>query len=92
MIFMAPRWKKEEDDALMYEAMRVWEDRVRQVTRERGTDDPFMYINFSGPHQKPLCGYGEQNLRFLRAVARKYDPERVFQELVPGGFKLDDAC
>lgn len=32
--------------------------------------------------------YGPENVKFLQAVSRKYDPDHVFQRLVPGGFKL----
>jgi hypothetical protein len=33
-------------------------------------------------------GYGEENKQRLLDVSRKYDPERVFQKLLPGGYKI----
>lgn len=48
----------------------------------------FQYLNYAAPFQTPLESYGEENLRFLRAVSEKYDPKGVFQKRVPGGFKL----
>ena len=48
----------------------------------------FQYLNYAAPFQAPLEAYGEDNLRFLRAVSEKYDPKGVFQKRVPGGFKL----
>ncbi|RAK79952.1 FAD-binding oxidoreductase [Aspergillus fijiensis CBS 313.89] len=45
-------------------------------------------ISYAGGTQDPLRGYGPVNVRFMQQVARKYDPEEVFQRLVPGGFKL----
>jgi hypothetical protein len=38
-----------------------------------------------------LSGYGEKNLEHMRKVSEKYDPEGVFQTMVPGGFKLRNA-
>jgi hypothetical protein len=92
VVFMTPRWSHAEDDEVVYEALRTWEKRVHEASTRRGTADPFLYMNFAGPSQKPLCSYGEASLRFMREVSTKYDPEQVFQRLVPGGFKLSKAC
>lgn len=40
------------------------------------------YLNYAGPKQDPLAGYG--TLADLKAVSRKYDPTQAFQRLVPG--------
>ena len=32
------------------------------------------------------------NILFLRKTAKKFDPDNVFQTLVPGGFKVSAAC
>ena len=32
--------------------------------------------------------YGEENFEFIRQAAAKYDPTAVFQERVPGGWKI----
>ena len=48
----------------------------------------FQYLNYAAPYQDPFKSYGKDNLAFLRKVSREYDPENVFQEQVPGGFKL----
>lgn len=41
-------------------------------------------INF----QDPLMSYGAENVAKMRAAAKKYDPEQVFQTRVPSGFKI----
>ncbi len=51
----------------------------------------FQYINYSFQDQDPLGGYGAAALDKIKAASKKYDPGRVFQRLVPGGFKLRDA-
>jgi len=38
-----------------------------------------------------LGGYGRAALDKIKAAAASYDPGHVFQDLVPGGFKLADA-
>ncbi|KAJ8133562.1 hypothetical protein O1611_g56 [Lasiodiplodia mahajangana] len=48
----------------------------------------FKYLNYADPNQDVLGSYGDDNLGFLRATSRKYDPQGVFQKKVPGGFKL----
>lgn len=45
-------------------------------------------MNYASAGQPVIEGYGEENVRFLREVSRKYDPKGVFQRRVPGGFKL----
>lgn len=59
---------------------------MREATRRRGTADPFVYLNFAAPFQRPICGYGVDNVKYLEEVAEKYDPAGAFQNLVPGGF------
>jgi hypothetical protein len=76
----------------MYAAAKQWVEQVEAVTQSLGTSRPFRYINFSWDFQKPLCAYGVENVAFMRHVAQKYDPNQVFQKLIPGGFKLSQAC
>ena len=38
----------------------------------------------------PLESYGKANVQLLRNVSAKYDPQGVFQYMVPGGFKIAD--
>ncbi|KAI1097908.1 hypothetical protein F4804DRAFT_326191 [Jackrogersella minutella] len=49
---------------------------------------PWLYINYASPDQEVLQGYGTENVRRMREVAIKYDPNGVFQRLCPGGFKI----
>ena len=48
----------------------------------------FKYLNYAAPYQEPMKSYGPDNLGFLQKVARNYDPKRLFQTQLPGGFKL----
>lgn len=49
---------------------------------------PWIYINYADPSQDVLQSYGPENVRLICETASRYDPERVFQHLCPGGFKL----
>ena len=63
-------------------------DRIKDLTRKRGRYMPFKYLNYSDRSQDVIRGYGEESVTQLKAVSRKYDPQRFFQSNVPGGFKL----
>jgi hypothetical protein len=63
-------------------------DAYAKATRQ---DTPWRFINYAGPHQNPIATYGEENVRFLKEVAAKYDPGEFFQHGVPGGWKLKDV-
>ena len=45
-------------------------------------------LTYSGYNQEVIKGYGEENVARLLEIAAKYDPDQVFQRLVPGGQKL----
>ena len=53
------------------------------------TGHPWRYLNYCAEWQRPFESYGQENLRFLQRVSRKYDPEGLFQEACIGGFKLN---
>ncbi|KAL8843930.1 MAG: hypothetical protein Q9176_001625 [Flavoplaca citrina] len=76
------------DDKLVYSTTRTLFEQVENYTRSTGQHVPFIYMNYALPTQKVIESYGQENVDFLRAVSRKYDPKQVFQRLVPGGFKL----
>lgn len=52
---------------------------------------PWIYLNYAHPSQEVLQSYGQEDLRLICETAAKYDPEKVFQRLCPGGFKLPVA-
>ena len=51
---------------------------------------PFMYLSDISKAQIPELypAYGAENLARMKAIRDKYDPERVFTDLVPGGAKV----
>lgn len=65
--------------------------RAFAVTRDGGGLLPWVYLNYAHSCQDVLPGYGEDNVRKIRKVAAKLDPEGLFQRLCTGGFKIAAA-
>ncbi|KAH7102172.1 hypothetical protein BKA62DRAFT_829528 [Auriculariales sp. MPI-PUGE-AT-0066] len=61
---------------------------ANEVARQMGLLLPFQYLNYANPSQRPVASYNATNVAALHAVSRRYDPQRLFQRRVPGGFKL----
>lgn len=81
-------WTSPDDDAAIYARTQDFFARSTQYAEEQGQYHAFKYSNYTLPSQNSMGSYGRRNLAFLRAVARKYDPNQVFQILVRGGWKL----
>lgn len=81
-------WLNSTGDEAVKKAADVFLQQARDLGRERGVLDEYVYLNYAQQEQNPIASYGEENVKFLRNVSRRYDPEGVFQKLVPGGFKL----
>lgn len=81
-------WVGEENDAAIIAAAKQMFEQADEAAREMGLASGYVYLNYAGQRQDPISGYGKENVEKLRAVSRRYDPEKVFQKRVPGGFKL----
>lgn len=61
---------------------------IEAETKAKGLYHPFKFLNDAGITQNPISTYGNgSSLSKMKAVSEKYDPDGVFQTLVPG-FKL----
>ena len=61
---------------------------MNNVARSMGGLKKFQYANYADTGQEVVGSYGSGNVEFLKKVSAEYDPKSVFQERVPGGFKL----
>jgi hypothetical protein len=91
VLWLTSRWQDPKLDSQMEVVRQRFIDDVESVTKKHNTYHPFLYINYAAPSQDPLCGYGAESVSFLKSTASKYDPDRVFQKLMSGGFKLDNV-
>jgi hypothetical protein len=57
------------------------------ATIEGGNLD-WLHINYANETQDVLGSYGAENVKKMKEVAFKYDPQQIFQNLCPGGFKV----
>ena len=85
-------WSSVEDTSRVREAVWRVVQRTNDYARDRGWDKTFRYMNYAGEFQDVIRGYGETNKARLKATAQKYDPDRIFQTLQPGYFKLDGSA
>ncbi|KAL8820642.1 MAG: hypothetical protein Q9223_001186 [Gallowayella weberi] len=86
---IAIMWSDPADDARIIAGA----DRVIKTThllaRAMGLDHRYIYQNYASLKQDVFRSYGEENQRRLVEISRRVDPDRVFQDLQPGYFKLD---
>lgn len=50
---------------------------------------PYLYLNDANATQPVFEGYAAGNWDKLKNIRAKYDPERIYTDLMPGGFKVD---
>ncbi|KAM5450103.1 hypothetical protein MaudCBS49596_004477 [Microsporum audouinii] len=81
-------WIEKSDDKLSEKLTREAIEQIDAAATANGTGHRYRYMNYCGDWQKPFEGYGEENVKFLQGVSRKYDPEGLFQRGCVGGFKL----
>lgn len=64
-------------------------ERIKAFAKSIGASEQFVYLPYAKALQDPLGSYGVDNVRYMKQVSKRYDPERFFQRMVPGGFKVD---
>ncbi|KAF2492610.1 FAD-binding domain-containing protein, partial [Lophium mytilinum] len=83
------RWSKAADD----DKVARWAKNVLQELQDKakavGLYYPFIYLNDAAAGEEPFPLYGKgKSLQKMKQIRKKYDPDGVFQDLMPGGFKL----
>jgi hypothetical protein len=61
---------------------------LKEMVEKVGATVAFTYGNSAGIGDTVYSGLSDSTQRRLREVSKKYDPQDIFQKLVPG-FKLD---
>jgi hypothetical protein len=82
------QWNLSTSDAVMTNATTMLLAETIKYANSQGLYNRFLYLNYATKHQDPIAGYGAENVAYLRNIACEYDPDQIFQTLVPGGFKL----
>ncbi|QSZ35285.1 hypothetical protein DSL72_008154 [Monilinia vaccinii-corymbosi] len=81
-------WHGAEQDEFFQSQGDLLIQQLSDYATSIGQSNPFIYLDYAYKTQKPLEGYGAANIAKMRAAAAKYDPQGVFQTMVPGGFKI----
>lgn len=61
---------------------------INTATQAAGIYDAFNYMGDAAGFQEIYAGYGAENKAKLLSISQRYDPDRIFQTLLPGGFKI----
>lgn len=84
-------WNLESDDARIDQILMDALANIEKLTKSRKLYDSFVFANDAHWSQNPPRRYGMNTFRKLKAISREVDPEGLFQNNVPGGFKLRDS-
>jgi len=81
-------WTNPSDDAAVTNAALDMFTKANAYAAANGKLNEFIYLNYAYKTEKPISGYGSANVQKLESISKKYDPAGIFQNQVPGGFKL----
>ncbi|KAI9847853.1 MAG: hypothetical protein M1837_001746 [Sclerophora amabilis] len=86
---MTIAWSLKKDDDAITAATTTFINDATKYAKERNLFNDYIYVNYALQSQDPYQSYGSENHARLKSISEIYDPDRVFQKLVPGGFKLE---
>jgi hypothetical protein len=81
-------WWSISDDATVHNATRDMIDVIEADSKAGGNYIEYIFLNDASWDQEVIQHYGLENVQRLKRVSKLYDPNSVFQILVPGGYKL----
>lgn len=84
-------WGRSEDDKLVNQVLGDINAEIQKVLSKKGQLSKYLYLNDASENQKVFESYPKENLRKLKAIRAKYDPSKVYTNLMKGGFKVDKA-
>ncbi|CAI6019974.1 unnamed protein product [Clonostachys chloroleuca] len=88
IVFLDNAWIRGEDDDYMLSTGNRCMERLRAAAQKRGVLKPQIWMNNAGPNDDVIGNYAPDNLKRLREIAAKHDPNQTFQILCSGGYKL----
>lgn len=84
-------WLNDDDDAKVEAFVKSVNKRISEKIEAAGLRYNFYWMNDSDPDQPVFENYPGHNLKKLKQIRAKYDPSKVYTNLMPGGFKVDRA-
>lgn len=80
-------WNSEDDDAA-YAAVESLFAKVETIVKKAKVGLDYIFMNDANIKQPVIASYGRSSVARLRRAQKVYDPQRVWQTLVPGGQKI----
>lgn len=84
----AVSWWWPDDDGKVHGAGNDMVNEIESATISARDHLSYKFMNDASWSQQVISSYGGENVKKLEEIQKKYDPKSVFQQLVPGGFKL----
>ena len=89
MVDISISWSSPTDDARITLAANTFIANAVAAAKTAGLNYKYIYQNYAAAGQDVFGGYGEANRERLIEISRAYDPNRVFEKLQPGYFKVE---
>ncbi len=91
-VLITASWDNSADDATVNNFATTFLSNLDAAAKKQGLYIPFTFLNDGHTGQQVFQQYGNgKSLPKLQQIAKKYDPNSVFQKLETGGFKLSAA-
>lgn len=84
-------WTDPADDARIKSFAAQVTSVIEQKLKAANQEATYHYLNDAGLGQEIFQNYGAGNLQKLKAIRAKYDPAKIYTNLLPGGWKVDAA-
>ncbi|OJD36055.1 fad binding domain-containing protein [Diplodia corticola] len=84
-------WTHAEDDDTVQAFYEAVNKNITTQLEPLGVLHDFLYMNDVNKAQDVFAGYPKSSVELLKLIRDKYDPDMVFTEQMPGGFKVANA-
>lgn len=84
-------WKDPADDKLVENFIRTFNRMITKRLQSLNAMGSYYYLNEADKGQPVFESYPRGSLMRLKSIRHKYDPYRVFSNLMPGGWKVESA-
>ncbi|GLB09914.1 hypothetical protein AtubIFM57258_005846 [Aspergillus tubingensis] len=85
---LSATWDNAADDTRVDEAAKALFSGIEADARALNAYHPFIYLNYAAKWQDPIASYGSESIKRLQRISHEVDPVGIFQNMVPGGFKI----
>lgn len=82
-------WPDPADDSKIEEFLTSVNAEISSKLENLGVTSPFLYLNDADAGQPVFGGYPKQNVERLKKIRAQYDPDKIFTDLMPGGWKIE---